>query len=360
MKLQIGLAAYLVLVLVSSPTAKADESEWKLELLQGPDLRGIWGSGPNDVFAVGDDGTIVHYDGATWSEMDSGTTRDLKGVWGGRPNDVFAVGGSGTILHYDGSSWSAMSSGTTCDLKGIWGTSGTDVYAVGCSSVFRWDGSNWSEMCHLEPTVSHLPRLLHDIWGSSSTDIFVAGPYTITHYDGTTWSEIWRGNDNYFDISTTCYGIWGSSSSDVFALINRYAEWDRYAEVLHWDGASWSEVWHHYVANPSLPGPENVHSVWGSSGSDVFVVREAGKIVHYDGADWSDMTSGTTRSLLDVWGSGPNDVFAVGRNGTILHYDGAAPLPPGLESGPCFASAPALLVGLWLVALGFIRSRRPR
>jgi hypothetical protein len=54
------------------------------------------------VFAVGWEGTIVHYDGAAWSAMSSGTTNDLSGVWGSSGSDVFAVGGGGTILHYSG------------------------------------------------------------------------------------------------------------------------------------------------------------------------------------------------------------------------------------------------------------------
>ena len=40
----------------------------------------------------------------------------LDGVWGSSATDVFAVGDSGTILHYNGSAWSAMSSGTTNEL----------------------------------------------------------------------------------------------------------------------------------------------------------------------------------------------------------------------------------------------------
>jgi hypothetical protein len=39
-----------------------------------------------------------------WSPMTSGTTNDLNGVWGSSSSDVFAVGYNGTILHYDGSS----------------------------------------------------------------------------------------------------------------------------------------------------------------------------------------------------------------------------------------------------------------
>ena len=73
----------------------------------------MWGSSGSNVFAVGDSGTILHYDGSSWSAMSSGTTNYLYGVWGSSGSDVFAVGDAGTILHYDGSSWSAMSSGTT-------------------------------------------------------------------------------------------------------------------------------------------------------------------------------------------------------------------------------------------------------
>jgi PKD repeat protein len=59
-----------------------------------------WGSSGSDVFAVGLFGTILHYDGATWSAMSSGTAKYLLGVWGSSGSDVFAVGWEGTILHY--------------------------------------------------------------------------------------------------------------------------------------------------------------------------------------------------------------------------------------------------------------------
>ena len=62
----------------------------------------MWGSSGSDVFAVGEDGTILHYDGSGWSAMSSGTTNELYGVWGSSGSDVFAVGDGGTILHYDG------------------------------------------------------------------------------------------------------------------------------------------------------------------------------------------------------------------------------------------------------------------
>jgi uncharacterized repeat protein (TIGR01451 family) len=262
-------------------------------------LYGVWGSSGGDVFAVGSDGTIVHYDGAAWSAMDSGTTESLRGVWGSASTDVFAVGSDGTIVHYDGTSWSAMSSSTTDELWGVWGSSGIDVFAVGGevhshSTILRYDGTDWGAMS------SNTTEWLWGVWGSSGVDVFaVGGSGTILHYDGTNWSAMNSGTSSFLS------GVWGSSGSDVFAV----GEW---GTILHYDGTSWSEM--------SSPGGGT--GVWGSSGSDVFAVGWWGTIVHYDGATWNAMSSGTSNWLGGVWGSSGGDVFAVGGGGTILHYGG--------------------------------------
>ena len=61
---------------------------------------------PNDVWAVGDNGTIIHWDGATWKESVAAfqvnkKKPDLHGVWGSGPNDVWIVG-DGVALHHTG------------------------------------------------------------------------------------------------------------------------------------------------------------------------------------------------------------------------------------------------------------------
>jgi hypothetical protein len=43
-----------------------------------PHLRAVWGSSESEVYAVGDDGTILHYDGSTWTAMYSGSTAQLR------------------------------------------------------------------------------------------------------------------------------------------------------------------------------------------------------------------------------------------------------------------------------------------
>ena len=52
----------------------------------------------------------------TWSTAYSGTTQDLKAVFGCGPKEIYAVGQAGTLLHYNGAIWTSLSSGTTHDL----------------------------------------------------------------------------------------------------------------------------------------------------------------------------------------------------------------------------------------------------
>jgi len=47
---------------------------------QGLEFGSVWGTSSSDVFAVGRQGTIIHYNGKAWSTMTSGTTDDILGV----------------------------------------------------------------------------------------------------------------------------------------------------------------------------------------------------------------------------------------------------------------------------------------
>jgi len=360
--------------------------EWQNPLPTGNPLYAVWGSGPNDIFAAGCIGTIVHYDGSRWSTMTSGTTYNINGIWGSGPNDIFAVHDSGGILHYDGSNWSRMISGTSQSLSGVWGSGPNDVFAVGYNGTIRhYNGSSWS------PMPSGTTQALSAVWGTAPGDVFAGGSSgTILHFNGSTWSSMTSGTtrqvsgiwgsspDNIFAVSylrnyggevlryngtswsivtsgTEYYAVWGSGSDDVFVV--GYS-----GTVLHYDGWTWASmtsgtginlkaIWgsgstdvfaigggtfgygsgpaviQHYDGwawSPMVTGStKDLMSVWGSSAQDVFAVGDVGTILHYAGVSWSAMPSGTSACLYDVWGSGSNDVFAVGNSGTILHYNGS-------------------------------------
>lgn len=175
-----------------------------------PFIVGIWGSGPTDVYAVGDKG-ITHYEGSTWTRISSRTTR-INGFWGSGPNDVFIVGDDGKIVHYYGNTWSEMASGTRTRLWRVWVSGSRDVFTVGWgATVIHYNGNSWSimnvtgndpKMTGLEPTFVSF----WGIWGSAHNNVFaVARLGKIYHYDGNTW-EAMRSN-----INETLHSVWGSN-----------------------------------------------------------------------------------------------------------------------------------------------------
>jgi hypothetical protein len=274
---------------------------WENPQPQGNRLNGIWGSAAADVWAVGDYGTILHWNGDFWSASVSGTPFNLNGIWGNRADDVWAVGqgtneGS-TILHWDGTGWSPVQSESKATLQGVWGSAPDDVWAVGESTILHWDGSAWS----IFP--SGAAELLDSVWGSGPDDVWAAGVTgTILHWDGRSWRT---GAP-----AATAGKVWGAGKDDV------WTQGGLSGTILHWTGGP---LW---IDTPSGT-TKGITGFWGSSYRDVWAVGLDGTILHWNGALWSPARSGTTLSLLSVWGSGAHDVWAVGF-GAILHWNGVS------------------------------------
>ena len=81
-------------ILRCNGTGKGSCTEWQPTQ---NDLYAVAGRSSLDVFAVGDRGTILHFDGGTWSAQASGTVHDLRGLWVDA-KQALAVGKDGTIL----------------------------------------------------------------------------------------------------------------------------------------------------------------------------------------------------------------------------------------------------------------------
>jgi len=265
------------------------------------DIRGVWGSSASDVFAVGNGGTILHYDGNEWSPMVSGTSANLLYVWGTSPSDVFVTGASGTILHYDGTNWNSMSSGTTVGLWSIWGDSSSNVYIVGdAGSVLLYDGSVWTSI------VSGTNTYFRGIWGSSASDIIAVGHSSGgqgLYYDGNSWQSISIGGGNLND-------VWGTIT-EKFAV--------GYGTIAHFDGSTWTSM--------SSGTSQDIRNVWGQTSTDIFAVGAGGVILHYNGSAWANINSGTSLEIFSLWGSPDNQIYAVGASGTILHFDASTSTP---------------------------------
>lgn len=289
-------------------------------------LTGIWGSSPNDAWAVGTNNTLLHLVGekwGSWSGHPSGspyaTPFHYNAIWGSGANDIFIVADGGTILHYDGTGWKGMVSGTTEDVYAVWGSGPNDVYAVGADGkhMLHYDGTAWSAQLvpgeHFELT---------GVWGSGANDVFVlATPPAILH------SNLWWGE---MSIPSTLgfpllSAVWGSGPGDVFAVGTSSVTPQGLSVlslILHYDGTNWSTLYSPFTTS-------DLHAVWGTSASNVYAVGDGGTLIRYDGSKWLPTMKATSKALYAVWGTGPHSFFAVGESGTILHYVELAvePLP---------------------------------
>lgn len=191
-------------------------------------LFGVHAIAPNDIWAVGSVGTVLHWDGTAWRSVSLGTlstTRDLFDVWASGPNDVWVVGGASLTdfaltLHFDGTTWTRPFLSANNDLNGIHGLSANEVYAVGdndptlggLGEFWKWNGSQWSKVNN------SVNGQLWRVFAVSSTEIWAMGfQNTLIKHNGNTGSYV-----NLTSIgatsSTQHRHMWGTDSNNLFLV----------------------------------------------------------------------------------------------------------------------------------------------
>ena len=295
----------------------ADNWCWMNPLPQGNALSDVWVGGPNAVFAVGEGGAIVRFDGAQATQMASGTTNNLYGIWGFGPSDLFVVGFNGTALHFDGTSWSKMAAWTTSSLHGVWGSSPTHVLAVGrAGATIRFGGSSWA------PMVAGTSQDLSRVWGTAPTNAYAVGKGgTALRYDGAKWTSMTTNT------KAALYDVWGTSASNVYAT--------GYKTMLRHDGSKWSAV-----ASAPL---SYATGIWGSDPTNILVNFSGLGLKHFDGLKFSAVNLGPYAAwayFSKLGGSGPNNVVVVGGYGVMLRFNGKAwgPLETRLQTKDLYAA----------------------
>jgi hypothetical protein len=246
-------------------------------------LTSVSGISPTDIWAVGTDsnadGTmekslILHYDGKSWTQVPSpspATFNELTGVRAISANDAWAVGTvtDGTsfktlTLHWDGTSWTHVASPSpggqfNTFLTGVTATSGHDVWAVGdyissqdpsvttLSLILHWDGTSWKQVDSPSPGPVGLTQLT-GVAATSPTDAWAVGFFPdgtsdrnlILHWDGASWSQVASPNpllDNQLDgVAATSAGSAVAVGTGQAAARGAVTQ----AVTLRWDGTAWA------------------------------------------------------------------------------------------------------------------------
>jgi hypothetical protein len=164
----------------------------------------IWGTSSSNLYFVGDEGNIVHYNGSTWQKLNSGTTIDLYDVWGVPDGSVvWACGRTdfvGTILlkisgttvekvYEDNDNWSNIRQDSLSGiLSSIWTNDPAMVYIMSHAGMYLASSDTRGEATRIWTNNDHLPGFPRIMRGQSKNDIFTGGDFSMmAHYNGKSW-----------------------------------------------------------------------------------------------------------------------------------------------------------------------------
>jgi hypothetical protein len=304
-------------------TRPATPLTWAHPLPQGDNLLGIWGANPSNIWAVGDTGRILHFDGSVWRQLDTASDDYLAGVWTDTSGETFITGYNGRVLHYHNGRWRNHPTGVSNDFNGIWGSGPDDVFTVADRGIiFHWDGQCWKRQD------SGTDNLFFGVWGSGPTDVWaVGGRSNVAHYDGQNWSAVDTGVQAHY------VSVWGSGPDNLYIAGND-------GILLHRTGGTWQRE--------ELNTRALLRWIWGSGPNDVWVAGDEGIVRHFDGSAWRTVSSGTTQAIRGAWQTANGTSYLVGDDGLLLKGapTGLAPV----RKGP-FADL-AAVSGNWAAGTG--------
>ncbi|MHB8894275.1 MAG: WD40/YVTN/BNR-like repeat-containing protein [Candidatus Geothermincolia bacterium] len=289
--------------LASAPALALEKYNWSWDLPkpQGNLLGGVFPLRSDAVWAVGDEGTILFYDGSSWSADDSTTTRSLSDVTAVDSRNAWAVGESETILFHNGLNWSSIHATGIRGFKAVDATDPSHVWVVGSKGcILRFDGSNWTDQ-----SVGNEYLTFYGVSAADSTHVWAAGydyhnsKRYIYFFNGTSWSVQHQATSGDF-----LWDVYGLDATHAWAVGDE-------GGVLFFDGGSWS---------PQASGTTNslgsvtgvdANHIWASGGTTIFF---------FDGTSWTTQAS-NAGDLSELSALRANDVWGVGDAGNIMHLD---------------------------------------
>ena len=286
---------------------------WYNPLPQGNALSGLWGTSASDIWAVGDFGTAMHYDGKTWSLVNANTTKHLNGVYASAAGAAVVVGDTGLITRWNGTAFVTEPSSVVANLNSVWGTATNNLFAVGDGgAILRNTGNGWTPMT--SGTTSNLYR----VQGSAPDNVWAVGQSgTVRSYGGV--GAIWNTVAAPFATTAPLADVWTSGPNDVWA-VGGTTGGD--CAVYRRDGVMWKQN------NTCSSG---ITAVWGNSPRDVWTGSSSIKTIQrFVDSDVSKavstdiLSAGSLKGLVPTyraaWGSKEGEVYLATSHGNVLRY----------------------------------------
>ena len=312
------------------------------------------------LWAVGDQGRIVEFDGSIWREHHSGTQANLRAVLPLDNGHVMAAGAEGTVLLLEDGGWTTVETDTGCPIVGMACLRNDAIIAVGgeydidfgtfSGRIFLFADGRWQAVdsgltlprlrrvrrvgdnlliCGDEGTAlrwtgegvqklsTRLRYDLHDVLSLENGQVLICGDGGTLLQESTAtsvttlkpnrdvpkWQRISNGETN-----RTLRSLWPVNNNTLIAAGDG-------GVVLHIEGSR--------IIKQETPQGLGIHALWGSSPKNIFAACDYATILHFNGSNWDIAYSGNMdTALLAITGFGPHDIFAVGDNGYALRFNG--------------------------------------
>ena len=142
---------------------------WTAQTTAGYKFNDVWYDGTTGV-AVGDDGLIGTYTDGEWVFDDSATDVHLYGVSGTNDSDIWAVGQESTVIHWNGTNWQEVELETNANMWSVWSPAANVAYVVGANGeAYRIQGTL------VEPLPTGVNNILYHITGTTEANIWAIG-----------------------------------------------------------------------------------------------------------------------------------------------------------------------------------------
>ncbi|HWL53465.1 MAG TPA: hypothetical protein VNQ90_13595 [Chthoniobacteraceae bacterium] len=293
--------------------------------------------------------------GYSWSPQTSGTTGTLQAVHLLDNTHGAAVGNNGTVLFFNGTSWTQQDVSAAGFLTGAQFQAvrmlGPDQVLVGSltknnSGVTFWDGASWSPWINAGPNGDQISSL----WNLAGTNLVFSGRSggRITLYN----DEVATVGDN---------SKWSRKLNESGSRINSFHAVD---SSLIWAVGSGGRIYQStnqggdwlLITDPQINEiSTNWNGIYSFAADQVWAVGSGGQIAHWNGSLWDVRTFSHEGNVVDlnaIGGIDASHLWAVGNDGAILFYDGNAwaSVSTGLEIADDLHSISITTAGhLWVV-----------
>jgi len=243
-------------------------------------MYGVWGTGPEDVYAVGavadeDVAVIMHQTSVGWIEITTSYPHGMRAV-GGIPSEFFAGGYDGVIL-----------AGPTF-TEGVKEPPNPDI------------------------ALTTYAPIVYSISATSKDNVMAAADVDTTlYYDGSGWHAYADPTDR----TRTYRAVFGApdAGTDFYWGANYYGLW-RFTGM--------ENPVRQLNEERNLPQDDSlfIWSVWGFSADRVVCVGSNGRIMTYDTTSGTVhiQPSPTGKNLYGVWGTSFDDLWIVGDGQLVL------------------------------------------